>query len=241
MILAAALALTVTIAPPRPTVGDRIAVDFPSAPVVLERSDAFEVVAAQGKRVVVRTFEPKPFKLSGTAGGVAFRDVVVPVHSVLRPKDDLKPAPLAPPRAEPQPLLPLMLIGAAAALCVAVWTWLALRARRASTPVAIEPALPPRQRFRQTVIELRNNAGAPRRWSRLADALRDYLAATSDLSLDLTTTQLLDRTGDPVIARILRQGDLEKFSPWGAMEMNFNDLAERALALAPEEREAVAA
>ena len=36
------------------------------------------------------------------------------------------------------------------------------------------------------------------------------------------------------VAAILRQGDLEKFSPWGALPANFAALADRALELAPE-------
>src|SRR5512140_1574682 len=93
---------TATFRPPRPTVGDPIAIDFP-APVVLDRSADFEIVAQRGAHVVVRTFEAKPFALSGRMGDVAFRNLVVPVHSVLQQKDPMTPAPLKPPLVEPMP------------------------------------------------------------------------------------------------------------------------------------------
>ena len=57
---------------------------------------------------------------------------------------------------------------------------------------------------------------------------------TRELSLDLTTTELLARTHDPVIAQVLHQGDYEKFSPWGAQPLEFDDVARRALDLAVE-------
>jgi hypothetical protein len=91
-----------------------------------------------------------------------------------------------------------------------------------------------------------------RRWARLADATREYLAAVDPrLGLELTTREVLAQlSGAPApspvpaaegggaplstISAILRQGDLEKFSPWGALPADFTALANRALDLAPE-------
>ena len=78
------------------------------------------------------------------------------------------------------------------------------------------------------------------RWARLADAVRAYLAAVRrDFGAELTTSELLDRIENEQVERrsvafddvatILRQGDLEKFSPWGAARLNFDEVATSAL------------
>lgn len=238
MIFAFLLALTATVHPARPAVGDLIAIDFP-APVVLDASSDYELVSRQGNRVIVRTFEPRPFAVSGRMGNTTFRNMIVPVRSLLGPKDSMQPAPLKPPVVPPYPPLPFVLIGVAALL--AALAWLAVWRLASRVGVVAAPALPPREQFRATVLALRDDTRAPRRWARLADATRAYLAATTDLGAELTTKELVGRTDDPTIAEILRQGDLEKFSPWGAMEGNFEWLADRALELAPEPVEEVAA
>src|SRR5688572_30216167 len=117
MILAALLLATVTATfhPPQPKVGDLITVEF-AAPVVLDESRDFEVVSRQGRRVVVRTFTPKPFVLSGVVGGnVRFTNLIVPVGSVLKRGDAMKPAPLAPPVKIPYAREPFIAIAIAAA------------------------------------------------------------------------------------------------------------------------------
>jgi hypothetical protein len=73
----------------------------------------------------------------------------------------------------------------------------------------------------------RASVGAARNWSQLADAVREYLAATT-----LTTTEILDRTDSATVAEILRQGDLEKFSPWGPRAGDLIGLKRRALEVA---------
>jgi hypothetical protein len=225
------LALTITTRPARVSVGDLVTVEASKGPIVLQKPVDYEVVSLQGNRMVVRTFQPKAFTLSGTAGGEAFQQKI-DVGTVLKPKDDLKAAPLAPPRAEPEPLLPWIVVGAMGLLAIGAWTWVALRLRDAAPPVAEEPPLTPALRFVRTVEGLRHTPDTPRRWAQLADALRDYLAATRELSPDLTTTELLTLTHDAVIADVLHQGDLEKFSPWGARPVDFEDVAQRALELA---------
>ncbi|MDQ6800713.1 MAG: hypothetical protein M3041_07730 [Acidobacteriota bacterium] len=210
------LLVTATFRPPAPTVGDLITIDF-KQPVVLEPSAHYEIVSQRGARVVIRTFEPKPFAIRGRTGDVAFRNMYVPVRSVLRPKDNLTPAPLKPPLAEPYPMLPFVLIGVAALMAVGAWIAV-VRLDRAET--IVETIISPAERFRASVTAARN-------WSQLADAVREYLAATT-----LTTTEILDRNDSATVAEILRQGDLEKFSPWGPKPADLPTLKRRALEVA---------
>lgn len=227
------LLVTATFRPPRPTVGDPITIRFHDA-VVLDRSSNYEIVSQRGNMVVVRTFQPRPFTISGRTGNVVFRNMVVPIHSVLRPNDDMKPAPLQPPIRVPYPRMPFVAIGCAAVAAIAAWTAAALR--REKRAVADVPALPPAEQFRATVIALRDHPRTPMRWAKLADATRTYLAATTDLSRDLTTSEVIARCTDRLqpVVEILRQGDLEKFSPWGPLPADFVSIADRALSLVPE-------
>ena len=218
------LLVTATFRPSQPTVGDLVTIEF-AKPVVLERSDAYEVVSQQGRRVVVRTFTPQPIALSGTAGNVRFRNLQIPVRSVLKPDDDLKPAPLRPPVSVPYARRPFVLIGVAFVLAGLLWWAVLVLAKRLVRPV--ELPIDPHERFRMAVA-------SADRWGVLADATRAYLAATRPgLGLELTTTQLVTKLGDPVVDEILRQGDLDKFSPWGATSADVRGAAERALALIP--------
>lgn len=231
------LLFTAIFQPARPTVGDPITIRFP-APVVLDRSPDYEIVSQRGSTVVIRTFQPRRFAISGRSGDVLFRNMIVPVRSVLKPNDDMKPAPLKPPVREPYPRTPLVAIAIAALAAIAAWTVAALR-REKKVPVV--PALPPGEQFRAAVLALRRNPRTPMRWARLADALRAYLAATTELTRDLTTSEVIARSPARVVVDILRQGDLEKFSPWGPAPADFDALAAQALALAPEPQEEAAA
>jgi hypothetical protein len=241
------LMVTATFRPASPTVGDLITIDF-AKPVVLDRSDSYEIVSQKGTGVVVRSFAPKPFALSGVAGGVRFRNLMVPIRSVLKPKDNLDPAPLRPPVRIPYPRQPFMAIGIAAAVAAAFWiAVLVLAGSRIADRRSQEPELAPAERFRATVAALRANQKEPLRWAALADATRLYLSTLSPhLGVELTTSQLLPRVDAQhvaVVAQVLRQGDLEKFSPWGAPAADFDSLAEHALDLIPavqEEEEAAA-
>ncbi len=215
--------------------GDPITIDF-RQPVVLDPAPQYEIVSNGGSRVVVRTFAAKPFTLSGHMGDVAFRNLVVPVQSVLKAKDDLQPAPLAPPKALPNPRSALWAIGIAIAATAMAWAAVVLLARRKRPKAITQPVLPPLERYRAAVLRLRADVRSPKRWAALADATRIYLAATrTELGTELTTSELLRRNDSPTIAMILHQGDLEKFSPWGPMPGDFISLADRALRdLAPE-------
>ena len=232
------LLITATFRPAQPTIGDPITIDF-RRPVVLDRSAEYDILSTRGSRVIIRTFEPRPFPISGRVGNVVFRNLIVPMRTVLKPRDDLRPAPLKPPRREAYPQLPFVAIGIAALLAAAMWTAVILLAGRATAAKAVEPPLPADVRFRNTVIALRDDPRAAKRWARLADATREYLAAIdTKLGLELTTREVLEQTGvsvpHQIISEILRQGDLEKFSPWGALPADFAALATRALELAPE-------
>jgi hypothetical protein len=222
------LLITATFRPPAPTVGDLITINF-QQPVRLDASPQYEIVSQRGRRVVIRTFEPKPFTISGRVGDVLFRNMVVPVHSVLKPRDNLSPAPLKPPRSEPYPWMPFVWIGVAALLAIGAWTAVVLLARRAAAASAPKPAIPPDERFRKAVA-------AAKSWTQLADAVREYIGATTK-----TTTEVLAQTSSSLLDEVLHQGDLEKFSPWGPRPGDLRALKRRALELIPEPREEVAA
>jgi hypothetical protein len=230
MILILAL-VTATLQPASPKVGDLITVTFP-APVVLDASRDYEVVSRDGNRVVVRTFQPKPFALSGTMGTTRFRNLKVPVGSVLKQGDDLQPAPLAPPQPLPYPPLPWYAIAAAALCAIAAWVaWWRGRER----VEAVVPPLAPEERLRAAVRTLVENPSYELRWAALANETRVYLNATRpNLTGDLTTTELLPRLGERerVVEEILRQGDLQKFSKRGAAPRDFEELAMQVLHVA---------
>jgi len=222
------LLVTASFRPPAPTVGDLITINF-QQPVHLDASAQYEIVSQRGRRVVIRTFEPKPFTISGRVGDVLFRNMVVPVHSVLKPRDNLSPAPLKPPRSEPYPWMPFVWIGVAALLAIGAWTAVVLLARRAAAASAPKPAIAPDERFRKAVA-------AARSWAQLADAVREYIGATTK-----TTTEVLAQTSSSLLDEVLHQGDLEKFSPWGPRPGDLRALKQRALELIVESSEEVAA
>ena len=234
MIAFLVLFITATFRPAEPTVGDLITIDY-SEPVTVHPSPDYEIVSHTPTRVVVRTFAPRQIMVHSTAA-----DVLIPIKSVLAPNDALIPAPLRPPRELPRSRTPWIAI-AIAAMCAAL-TWLFVMRRRAAK-IVIEPVVAADVRFRNAV---RDAARAPRRWAALADATRAYIAsAYPALGMELTTAELLARSGEmaQTLRPILHQGDLEKFSPWGAAAADFDDASARALELivVPVEREEVAA
>ena len=239
------LAATVTFRPPNPTVGDLVTIETPpaSGPLALDPSPQFEEVSHRPDRIVIRTFEPKPVTLSGTAGKEHFAGIVIPVHSVLKKGDTLEPAPLVPPRAVPYPRGPFIAIGAVALAAIAAWLAAFALARRIARASAGVPQLTPVERFR---VEVERANG---HWAALADATRHYLASHGH-GAELTTRELLARLDEdirPIVAEVLREGDLDKFSPWGSAAPDFNATSARALTLVdllepkPAETEEVAA
>lgn len=231
MILAILAVVTATFHPPQPTVGDLVTIEF-TAPATLDPSPHFEVVSRERNRVVVRTFEPRPFKVSGVTGGVHFRDLTIPVRSVIPPNDLGTPAPLVPPRAVRYPRAPFVAIGIAALCALAAWWAAWLRSQPGVVvPVVVEG---PSERFRREVLALRYADRYPQRWAKLADETRVFLAATRGIGPDLTTTEIIPRLDrrEAIVVDILRQGDLQKFSGRGAEPRDFEDVATRALELA---------
>jgi hypothetical protein len=229
------LLVTATFRPAAPTVGDPITIEF-ERPVVLDQSEDYEIVSQQQNQVVVRTFRPEPFELSGRIDDVRFRKLVVPVTSVLAPDDELKPAPLDPPVTPPASRQPYYAIGVAAAVAALTWLATLLLGKRATIAATTVPDLPAADRFRLVVEELRRDPDTPLRWAALADATRRYLAATDPrLGLELTTAEALRRAQGEYapLALILHQGDFEKFSPWGARAADFDAVAASALELIP--------
>jgi hypothetical protein len=243
MIAGFLLLLVTTFHPVKATVGDPITIDF-AVPTTVDPSPDYEVVARSGNSVVIRTFVPHTITVIGRSaeGPVS---VMIPIHSVLKPDDKLEPAPLKPPVPEPWPRLPFVAIGIAALAAIGAWTAVVLLAKRRVPKPHI--VVVPSEAFRARVLALRGNA--PMRWAHLADAVRAYLAAVRfDLGAELTTSEVLARietlAGEPPavqpsgrqrygglagLAQILRQGDLEKFSPWGAAPANFDDALNHAL------------
>ncbi|HVS30253.1 MAG TPA: hypothetical protein VMS98_02255 [Thermoanaerobaculia bacterium] len=237
------LLVTVTFRPAAPTVGDPITLDFQEA-VRLDASPSYEIVSQEGRRAVVRTFQPRPISLSGQAGNVRFRNLDIPVRSVIPPGDQLEPSALKKPLVVPAPRRPLMAIGIAGLACLMAWAIVLFLARAKEKVEALPPEMPAADRFRATVLSLiRNPRG--QRWAALADATRRYLASlTPYLGADLTTSQLLpriDREHSALVREILRRGDAEKFSPWGAPPGDFEAIATGALGLIPAPPQEMAA
>lgn len=218
--------LITTFSPAKPTVGDPITITF-AAPTTVEPSADYEIVSRRGNTVVIRTFAPHTIAVNGRAADRPV-SVMIPIHSVLKPDDKLEPAPLKPPRAEPWPRMPFVSIGIAALAAIAAWAAVVMLAKRRVPKPQI--VVVPAEEFARRVRALRSDT--PKRWATLADIVRAYLAAVrSDLGAELTTSELLSRIDHSTIATILRQGDLEKFSPWGAAPADFDDVAKRALDL----------
>lgn len=226
------VAVTASIQPAAPKVGDLITLEF-AEPVTVDAAPDFEVVSRQGNRVVVRTFQPKPFVMHGTVGKERFENLVVPVKSVLAPNDSMTPAPLAPPVRMPYPRAPFIAIAIAALAAIAAWAAVWWRAKHVSAPAVLQPMLSPEERFRNAVLTLRRNGAHPRRWAALADETRAFLAATRHLGTELTTSELVPRLAenDRIAEDILRHGDYEKFAPRGTPQAEFDEVAERALTL----------
>lgn len=230
-------AITATAHPSPAKVGDLITLEF-AAPVTLDASPDFEVVSRQGTHVVVRTFQPRPFAVSGTTGGTRFRNLRVPVTSVLKQNDPLTPAPLAPPVDVPYPRGPFIALAIAALLAAATWFAVRWRSRHVATASEPVPALAPDERYRRAILALRGNRAHPRRWADLADETRAFLAATRPaLGKELTTTEIVARLAeeDRVVEDILRYGDIEKFAPSGTSPLaEFDAVAQQALTLIRE-------
>ncbi len=243
MNLILALVVSATLQPAAPQVGDLITVTF-AGPVTLDASREYEVVQRSANRVVLRTFEPKSFALSGTVRNTRFSNLRVPIASVLKQSDDLAPAPLAAPRPPESPRLPFIAIAIAALCAIAAWALVWRRSRQMVVALPRMADVAPEERFRRAIAALRGDPSPASRWAALANETRAFLAATRpDLGSDLTTSEVVLRLRDheSIVREILRQGDLEKFSPRGAPPRDFDELAVLALTLAQPRDSEIAA
>jgi hypothetical protein len=246
-LLLVAAALRATHSPATPTVGDRVAIHFEIAgdeAATLDPSPDYEIVSRSRDGAVVRAFRPQPVTLSGTVAGphgsVAFRHLVLPMRSVLRKGDDGKPAPLTPPVAVAAPATGWIALGVAAILAAVSWVVLYRMAGPVDNPAAAAPPAPDEE-LRAAIAAIRRAPSL--RWAALADATRRYLArvAPQFLGSDLTTRELLGRLASvstspewqTLVRRIVVEGDLDKFSPWGA-SAEIEAILDETLGLLPQ-------
>ena len=117
----------------------------------------------------------------------------------------------------------------AAAILAAIAAWAAVWFRARKRKIVPQPVLTPAEQFRVSVDQARKSK---QHWASLADAVRAYLAQRG-FGAELTTSQLLPLLPHEhdLISEILRSGDYEKFSPWGAPQADFEALAVRAPAI----------
>ncbi len=236
----------VTVAPPSPTVGDPITLQFPGGNVEIKPSEDFEVVQAKGARAVIRSFRTGQLRVEYVRtepGQTAVEGVVeVSVASVLKPNDDLSPAPLKPPRPLPDSKLALRALGIAAAAAALAWILvaLALRIRTRRELAASVPAIDPTEEFMEALARARARHDRESQWVDLSGATRQFLSRVDpSLGRELTTTELLAtmrRLGIDVatvtcVDEILHGGDWTKFSPYGAPREEISALFEKGASL----------
>jgi len=243
--LALLMAFAVPVRPAQPTVGALITVDFSSQGKAVEL-DALptdvELVSKNGPRITLRAFAAGKFAISGVVKrdreAIRFRNLPVEVTSVLTAADDLKPAPLAPPKPLGEGRLPWMLVAVAVMLAIGSWWW--LLTRRAA--VAIES-----RAAEQELLALLREWPAGRVddpfLARLSDATRRYVAShDSRVAESMTTREILLRLTDQRIERALRDilelGDQAKFAPWGAGTVDANALKNEAAVVAEQRKSA---
>jgi len=246
--LALAGPLTVTVSPALPTVGDLIHLHFPlenGESVRLSASPDYEILSVVGNVATIRAFKPGAFRVAGAivtpAGIHSFQNLEVRITSVLAPGDSLEPAPLKPPITAAPPAIALPLIACSLVAALIAWTLLVLVSRRRRLDEDEEPAAPslePAQELRQALGEIA--ALEPRiAAAKLAGATRRYLSRIDpSYGRELTSRELLRvmehtaaRSAVDLVADILRQGDLAKFSLWSPDMAIIRDLAGRALEL----------
>jgi hypothetical protein len=251
-------ALRATHSPAAPTVGDRVAIHFEIAgdeAVTLDPSPDYEIVSRSRDGAIVRAFRPQALQLRGRVvgphGAITFRRLSLPLRSVLRAGDDGKPAPLTAPVAIAPSATGWIALGVAAALALVTWLVLYRMARPVHIP-AVAPPPAPDEELRAAIAAIRGARSL--RWGALADATRRYLsrAAPQFLGSDLTTRELLGQLSSvssspewqALVRRIVVEGDVDKFSPWGA-SAEIDAILDETLRLLPQpfqvERQEVAA
>ncbi len=246
LLLAATLGgVPVEIRPAVPTVGDRIEIRFPNqerATVTVEKSAEYEIVRSGAASAVVRSFHPGKITLRGRVDGpngrFGFRELEVGVKSVLAGDDSLEPAPYRPPRELPANRAAWWAIGVAALAAVALWVAV-FRTRegaRTTAVAAARPRLAPRAEYlaelkRARVLDLHPGivviAGAMRRFLARVHPSWGPELTSRELRRELRRHRVRDDIATTV-DQVLLEADLEKFSPWGAPEVDKNELIDRA-------------
>lgn len=251
LLLALALgAPAAQLSPAAPTVGDPVSIRFAEerAKITISPSDEYEIVASGGSPAVIRAFRPGTVAVRGRVesanGTFGFRDLKVEIHSVLAEDDSLEPAPFRPPRELPANRAAWWAIAVASIAAIALWAAV-FRLREgplpARSPIAV-PGVAPRAEY---LAELRRARSLEMHPSLvvIGGAVRRFLARVHpSWSADLTSRELRrelkrHRVREDLVAtadKVLLEADLEKFSPWGAPEIDREGLiadAERLVEL----------
>lgn len=249
LLLAVLAGMPVHVTPAEPTVGDPVTIVFPEAPaatVRLEPSPDYEVVSVERNRAVVRTFRPGPLSIRGSLeedGRVRFfPDLRVEIRSVLGEEDSLEPAPLRPPRELPPNRIAWAALGLAGLAAIALW-FAVLRVRESPAPQNAPPArlrLSPSAELLGELDWIEPLDKTPALLA-LGGAVRRFLSRVdAEWGLDRSSRELrreLAARGLPTemlatIDSVLLEADLEKFSPWGAPEIDRHELVAAARELA---------
>lgn len=239
------------VAPAAPTVGDPISIRFEEerAKITIAPSDQYEIVKSGASPAVVRAFRPGTLAVRGRVesanGTFGFRDLKVEIRSVLAEDDSMEPAPFRPPAELPANETARWAIGIAAlaalALWVAVWR---VRDAAPAPGITVRAGVAPRAEY---LAELRRARALDLHPSLvvIGGALRRFLARVHpSFGIELTSRELRrelrrQRVRDDLVGtvdRVLLEADLEKFSPWGAPEVDREELIGSAERLAELDR-----
>jgi hypothetical protein len=245
LLLAVALgAPAAHLSPAAPTVGDPISIRFEEeqAKITVAPSAEYEIVASGGSPAVIRAFRPGTIAVSGRVespgGSFGFRGLVVEIHSVLAEDDALEPAPYRPPQALPPNQVAWWAIGLASLAALLLWAAV-FRAREAPRAARQEIARPGVAPAAEYLAELRRARALELHPSLvvIGGAVRRFLARVHpSWGADLTSRELRrelkrHRVREDLVAtvdEVLREADLEKFSPWGAPEIDREELIANA-------------
>ncbi|MCA1733198.1 MAG: hypothetical protein LC732_06295 [Acidobacteria bacterium] len=225
-----------SVAPAAPTVGDPISIRFQEerAKITIAPSDQYEIVKSGASPAVVRAFRPGTIAVRGRVesanGSFGFRDLKVEIRSVLAEDDSLEPAPFRPPAALPANETARWAMGIAALAALALWVavWRVRDAAPAPGGAVRRSGLAPRVEYlaelrRARALELHPSLVV------IGGAVRRFLARVHpSFGSELTSRELRrelrrQRIREDLVAtvdRALLEADLEKFSPWGAPEVD---------------------
>ena len=252
LLLFLAAGIPVHVSPAAPTVGDPIRVVFAgdaAGAVTLDPSEEYEVVDHLPDGVVIRSFKPGPIILSGTVAksgnGYRFGPLKLEVHSILGENDSLEPAPLRPPKSLPPNRVAWWALGIAGLVSAVLWYAIARSSATAAPPLMRQKAPP------SPSVELLGALDATQSMDRataliaVGAATRRFLARVEpSWSLDRTSKELklelsshgLDGETLTTVDLALMEADLEKFSPWGAPEIDRAELIARVRKLVSLDR-----